>query len=48
MMYINAEQRAKSIGGFIGDEIMITMGDVSWIYKKVYLVPGTNLLKKLN
>ena len=43
MMYINADQRAKSIGGFIGDEIMITMGDVSWIYKKVYLVPGTNL-----
>ena len=43
MMYIKAEQRAKSIGGFIGDEIMIAMGDVSWIYKKVYLVPGTTL-----
>ena len=36
MMYIKVEQRAKSIGGFIGDEIMIAMGDVSWIYKKVY------------
>ena len=43
MMYIKAEQRAKSIGGFIGDEIMIAVGDVSWLYKKVYLVPGTTL-----
>ena len=43
MMYIKAEQRAKSIGGFIGDEFMIAMGDVPWIYKKVYLVPGSTL-----
>ena len=40
MMYIKAEQRAKSIGGFIGDEIMIAMGDMPWIYKKLHLVPG--------
>ena len=47
-MYIKAEQRAKSIGGFIGDEFMIAMGDVPWIYKKVYLVPGSTLKKKLS
>ena len=43
MMYIKAEQRAKSIGGFIRDEMMIAMGDVPWIYKKVYLVSGSTL-----
>ena len=29
MMYIKAERRAKSIGGFIRDEMMIAMGDIS-------------------
>ena len=43
MMYIKAEQRAKSIGGFIRDEMMIAMGAVPWIYKKLYLVPGPTL-----
>ena len=39
-MYIKAERRAKSIGGFIRDEMMIAMGDMPWIYKKLHLVPG--------
>ena len=34
MMYINAEQRAKSIGGFIGDEIVIAMCDMAQNHKK--------------
>ena len=37
MMYIKAEQRAKSIGGFIRDEIMIVMGDMAKIMFKVHL-----------
>ena len=33
MMYIKAERRAKSIGGFIRDEMMIAMGDTvsAWV-----------------
>ena len=42
-MYITVVQRAESIGVFIRDEMMIAMGDVPWIYKKVYLVPGPTL-----
>ena len=42
-MYIKAVQRPQSIGVFIRDEMMITMGYVPWIYKKVYLVPGSTL-----
>ena len=45
MMYTKAEQRAKSIGGFIGDEIMIAMGDMPWIYKKLHVVSGPTLNK---
>ena len=37
---IKAERREKSIGGFIRDEMMIAMGDMPWIYKKLHLVPG--------
>ena len=47
MMYFRMSRKAalleESIGGFIRDEIMIAMGDVPWIYKKVYLVPGSTL-----
>ena len=44
---IKAEQRAKSIGGFIGDEFMIAMGDVAKIYKKLRFLAGYSLKKKL-
>ena len=43
MMYIKAVQRPQSIGVFIRDEMMIAMGDMPWIYKKVYLVSGPTL-----
>ena len=43
MMYRKAEQRTKSIGVFIRDEMMIAMGAVPWIYKKLYLVYGPTL-----
>ena len=39
-MYINAVRHAEAIGVFVGDEIVIAMGDVPWIYKKVYLLSG--------
>ena len=38
-MYINAVQRAVSIGGFVGDEIMIAMGDMAQNLQKSAL-PG--------
>ena len=33
-MYINAVQRAVSIGGFVGDEIVIAMCDMAQNHKK--------------
>ena len=42
-MYTKDVQRAKSIGGFIRDEMMIAIGDVPWIYKKVHLLYGPTL-----
>ena len=36
-MYINAVQRAVSIGGFVGDEIVIAMGDMAQNHKKTAL-----------
>ena len=33
-MYINVVQRAESIGGFVGDEIVIAMGDMAQNHKK--------------
>ena len=35
-MYIKAVRRPEAIGGFVGDEIVIAMGDVPWIYKKLH------------
>ena len=29
-VYIKAVRRAEAIGGFVGDEIVIAMGDVPW------------------
>ena len=40
-MYINAVQRAVSIGGFVGDEIVIAMGDMAQKHQKT-LVAGWN------
>ena len=40
-MYINVVQRAESIGGFVGDEIVIAMGDMAQKHQKTAL-PGWN------
>ena len=36
-MYINAVRRAVSIGGFVGDEIVVAMGDMAQNHKKTTL-----------
>ena len=40
-MYIKAVQRAEAIGGFVGDEIVIAMGDMAQKHQKTTL-PGWN------
>ena len=41
LYYINAVQRAVSIGDFVGDEIVIAMGDMAQKHQKTAL-PGWN------